>query len=110
VLDPLLARLGIGELADRMPSQVSGGQLQRAAIARAVIHQPAIILADEPTEALDKAAARTAMRMLIDLARDTRAAVVVVTHDDAVAAACDRLVLLEGRRLVPAPLSGALGG
>jgi putative ABC transport system ATP-binding protein len=110
VLDPLLARLGIGELADRMPSQVSGGQLQRAAIARAVIHQPAIILADEPTEALDRAAARTAMRMLIDLALDTRAAVVVVTHDDAVAAACDRLVLLEGRRLVPAPLSGALGG
>jgi putative ABC transport system ATP-binding protein len=100
VLDPLFARLGIDGLADRMPSQVSGGQLQRAAIARAVIHQPAIILADEPTEALDERSARAAMQILIDLARDTHAAVVVVTHDDAVAARCDSSVLLEDGCLV----------
>jgi putative ABC transport system ATP-binding protein len=110
VLDPLLVRLGIGGLADRMPSQVSGGQLQRAAIARAVIHRPAIILADEPTEALDGAAARAAMQILIDLARDTHTAVVVVTHDDAVAASCDTSVWLEGGRLVAPRVSGGIGG
>jgi putative ABC transport system ATP-binding protein len=106
VLDPLLHRLGIGDLADRLPSQVSGGQLQRAAIARAVIHHPSIILADEPTEALDTAAAGAAMQILIDLARDTHAAVVVVTHDAAVAASCDISVLLEGGRLGMAPVAG----
>lgn len=100
-LDPLFSRLGIGGLTDRLPSQVSGGQLQRAAIARAVIHRPAIILADEPTEALDEKSARSAMQLLIDLARDTNSAVVVVTHDDAVAARCDYAVLLEAGRLVP---------
>lgn len=101
VLDPLFARLGIEGLTDRMPSQVSGGQLQRAAIARAVIHRPAIILADEPTEALDEKSARSAMQILIDLARDTQVAVVVVTHDDAVAARCDRATLLDAGHLIP---------
>jgi putative ABC transport system ATP-binding protein len=110
VLEPLLHRLGISDLADRMPSQVSGGQLQRAAIARAVIHRPAIILADEPTEALDRASARAAMQILIDLARDTSAAVVVVTHDDAVAAACDLSIVLERGRFGRADVRGAVGG
>lgn len=98
LIDPLMDRLGIGDLIDRKPSEVSGGQLQRAAIARAVIHRPAIILADEPTEALDEAAARGAVQLLIDLARDAGAAVVVVTHDRAVAARCDtRVQLADGR-------------
>jgi putative ABC transport system ATP-binding protein len=110
LLDPLLSRLGIADLADRLPSQVSGGQLQRAAIARAVIHRPAIILADEPTEALDGDSARAALQILIDLARDTRAAVVVVTHDDAIAARCDTSMLLADGRLAEAPLRAGTGG
>jgi len=69
---------------------VSGGQLQRAAVARAVIHGPEIVLADEPTASLDASAARSAMQLLIDLARERNTAVVVVTHDDDVAARCDR--------------------
>jgi putative ABC transport system ATP-binding protein len=106
VLEPLLSSLGIDMLAGQYPAQVSGGQLQRAAIARAVIHRPAIILADEPTEALDERAARTAVGLLIDLAREAGSAVVVVTHDAAVAARCDRSVsLLEGQ-LIPAGSSG----
>jgi len=92
---PLLTRLGIAGLADRLPGQVSGGQLQRAAITRAVIHDPAIVLADEPTENLDEVTARTAMRTLIALARERGSAVVVVTHDDQVAAACDRSLTLD---------------
>lgn len=98
MVTPLFGRLGIAPLADRLPSQVSGGQLQRAAVARAVIHRPAVVLADEPTESLDTSSARTAMRTLITLARERGAAVVVVTHDEEVAAACDRsLAVVDGR-------------
>ena len=111
LLEPLLGRLGIGDLANRLPSQVSGGQRQRASIARAVIHRPAIILADEPTEALDQAAAGAAMQTLIDLARDNQSAVVVVTHDDAVAAVCDRsLQLSNGRFAAVDRFPGGFGG
>ena len=87
---PVLQRLDVAELADRFPYQVSGGQLQRAAIARAVVTRPAIVLADEPTEALDSATASSALRVLIDLAREQQTTVVVVTHDRAIADACDR--------------------
>ena len=99
VLD-VLARLDIAALVDRLPSEVSGGQLQRAAIARAIVHGPAVVLADEPTGALDEATARSAVRLLVDLARDRGSAVIVVTHDPAVANACDRTVLLDGGRLL----------
>lgn len=94
-----LTELGIGELVGRLPSEVSGGQLQRAAVARAMIHGPAIVLADEPTASLDEDAARATMRLLIELSRDRDAAVVIVTHDDAVAARCDRSLLLHDGRL-----------
>jgi putative ABC transport system ATP-binding protein len=94
-----LIRLGVGELADRLPSEVSGGQLQRAAIARALIHRPAVVLADEPTASLDEDAARSAMRLLIEVSRDRDASVVVVTHDEAVAVSCDRWLLLRDGRL-----------
>lgn len=100
-----LTRLGVGELGDRLPSQVSGGQLQRAAIARALVHRPAVVLADEPTASLDTDAARAAMRLLIEVARDRDAAVVIVTHDEAVAASCDRSLLLHHGRLRPMPES-----
>lgn len=95
-----LERLGIGDLAGRVPAEVSGGQLQRAAIARAIVHAPAVVLADEPTGALDEATARAAVRLLVDLARDRNAAVIVVTHDATVAQACDRVVHLVDGRLV----------
>lgn len=94
LVGPVLERLGIADLADRRLDEISGGQLQRAAVARAVVHRPPVILADEPTENLDPEAAAAAMRLLIDLAREQGSSVVVVTHDPVVAAACDRQLVL----------------
>ncbi|MGL5825049.1 MAG: ABC transporter ATP-binding protein [Nocardioides sp.] len=90
----LLDRLGVRELAGRLPTEVSGGQAQRAAVARAIIHQPRLVLADEPTGSLDEQASRTAMALLIELATEQDAAVIVVTHDDQIARACHRRVNL----------------
>lgn len=92
----VLDRLGIAGLTGRLPTEVSGGELQRAAVARAVVHRPALVLADEPTASLDDATARSTMTLLLGLARDVRAAVVVVTHDDVVAARCDRSLSMRG--------------
>lgn len=98
---PVLARLGIADLADRTPNEVSGGQLQRAAVARAVIHGPSLVLADEPTDSLDADAATTAMGLLVEVARERGAAVVIVTHDGALARTCDRVLVLRDGRLIP---------
>lgn len=93
----VLARLGIADLADRRVHEVSGGQLQRAAVARAVIHRPQIILADEPTDNLDRAMATATLQLLIELAREQRSTVIIVTHDQSVAESCDRAVeVIEG--------------
>lgn len=95
LVEPILAKLGIADLAERQLHEISGGQLQRAAVARAVVHRPPVILADEPTESLDAVAAAAAMQLLIELAREQNSSVVVVTHDSAVAAAADRELVLE---------------
>ena len=89
----LLSELGVDALADRFPHEVSGGQLQRASIARALIHRPELVLADEPTENLDPAAA-AAVGALISLSRNRGSTVVVVTHDADVANLCDRELTL----------------
>lgn len=97
-LRELTEQLGIGELGNRKPSEISGGQLQRAAVARAVVHEPTVVLADEPTASLDADASRAAMDLLIQLARQRGAAVIVVTHDDRTIRLCDRsLPLADGR-------------
>ena len=94
----LLDRLGIDDVADRPAREVSGGQAQRCAIARAVAHRPQVLFADEPTGALDTASATVALRELLDAAADVEATLVVVTHDAAVARQLDRTVtLLDGR-------------
>lgn len=90
----LLDRLGIGDLADSRTGAVSGGQAQRAAVARALVHRPAVVLADEPTGALDSVNAEAVLDALVDLARDTGAALLVVTHDNIVASHLDTLVTL----------------
>ncbi len=85
----VLGRLGLADLRQRRPSQVSGGQSQRVAVARALVHQPAVVFADEPTGSLDSANATAVLEEFLSLARSQGTAVVLVTHDADVAARAD---------------------
>jgi putative ABC transport system ATP-binding protein len=99
-----LELLGVGDTADQRPGQTSGGQGQRVAIARALVSRPAVLFADEPTGALDSLTTERVLDVLVDTARRTGAAVVLVTHEARVAAYADREVILrDGRVLTPAP-------
>ncbi len=89
----LLDLVGIGELADREITQASGGQLQRAAIARALINSPDLVFGDEPTGALNAAMAEEIMNLLVEVNREGRT-VVLVTHDASVAARANRVLVL----------------
>jgi len=90
----LLKAMGIGEQADRLPSQVSGGQQQRAAIARALINSPEVIFADEPTGALSQEQGTIILDLLTDMNR-TGQSIVMVTHDIKAACRADRLILVK---------------
>ena len=85
-------RVGISHRLNHFPSELSGGEAQRVAIARAVIHQPALILADEPTGNLDSETGRTILDVLIDVNRDSGAALLLATHDPVVAAAAGEVI------------------
>ena len=85
-------RVGISHRLNHFPSQLSGGEAQRVAIARAVIHQPVLILADEPTGNLDSETGRTILDVLIDVNRDSGAALLLATHDPVVAAAAGEVI------------------
>lgn len=89
----MLKKLGIADKAGSYPSELSGGQQQRAAIARALVKDPAIILADEPTGALDEETGKEVMRLLQELKMKDRV-ILIVTHDDKVAEYCDRTIYL----------------
>lgn len=89
-----LEHLDILPLADQLPSQVSGGERQRAAVARAILHRPAVILADEPTGALDQANGERVLALLLDASRQSGATLVVVTHDQQVARQLDERIEL----------------
>lgn len=97
----LLERVGIAEQGGSLPAQVSGGQLQRAAIARGVAVRPQILLADEPTGALDAETGAAAAGLLFDVARESGSAAVIATHNLALAAMADRCLRLVAGRLVP---------
>jgi putative ABC transport system ATP-binding protein len=88
----MLDDLGIGDLADRRPAQVSGGQLQRGAIARALVHRPSVVFADEPTGALDSATGVRVLDVLCDERLRGDTSVVLVTHDMNVARRADRVI------------------
>ncbi|MFD9108633.1 ABC transporter ATP-binding protein [Streptomyces bottropensis] len=85
----VLGRLGLAELRERRPSQISGGQSQRIAVARALVHRPAVVFADEPTGSLDSSNATAVLDEFLNLARSQGTAVVLVTHDSEVAARAD---------------------
>jgi len=95
----LLDQLGLADEAYRLPDHVSGGQRQRAAVARAVIHRPKIILADEPTGALDPANAAGVIDLLLELQLEIGATLIMVTHDQDAARRLDRHVELRDGRL-----------
>ena len=96
-----LERLEIAELADLRPGEVSGGQSQRAALARALVGDPSVIFADEPTGALDSEGGEHVMKLLSEAARQAGAAVLLVTHEARVAAYADReVVIRDGRTKV----------
>jgi putative ABC transport system ATP-binding protein len=91
----LLEQVGLGEKYNSFPNDLSGGQKQRVAIARALAGDPKIILADEPTAALDSQTGRNIMQMMKDLAHQRGRAVVIVTHDARVAEFADRIIRIE---------------
>lgn len=101
------ARLEITDVLDRYPYEVSGGQRQRGAAARALIHGPALILADEPTGALDSKSAKALMTSLRDLNRQDNATILMVTHDALSASYCSRILFLKDGRIWNEIRSGA---
>jgi putative ABC transport system ATP-binding protein len=97
---PLLEQLGMGEHLHKLPRQLSGGQQQRVAIARALVHEPALIVCDEPTAALDARTGQTVMELLREAARAPQRAVLVVTHDNRIYEFADRIVEMEDGRVL----------
>jgi putative ABC transport system ATP-binding protein len=104
----VLARVGLAERAAAFPEKLSGGQKQRVAIARALAAAPRLLLADEPTAALDKDSGRDVVTLFRELAERESAAIVMVTHDNKILDIADRIVNLDGGRLVD--VSGATAG
>lgn len=98
----LLDRVGLGPRIDHLPGQLSGGERQRAAVVRALIQSPQVVLADEPTGALDRANAESLGRLLVDLNREEGMALVVVTHSLELARQMSRIVELKDGALIPA--------
>lgn len=97
----MLGAVGLAGLGGRLPQQLSGGQLQRVAMARALIHRPTLLLADEPTGNLDPATATRVLDTLIEQAREHQAALVLVTHSHAAAQRADRVLRLSAQGLHP---------
>ena len=86
----LLARLGLGERADAFPSRLSGGERQRVAVARALVNAPQLLLCDEPTGSLDRATGAEVAGLLLELAAEAGAVVLIATHDEALGGRCTR--------------------
>jgi putative ABC transport system ATP-binding protein len=90
----MLEAVGLGERAQAMPRELSGGELQRVSIARALVHRPALVLADEPTGNLDPDTAQSVLALLTASARAGDAATIIVTHSEAAAQSADRILRL----------------
>jgi putative ABC transport system ATP-binding protein len=96
----MLQRLGLGHRTDYKPGALSGGQRQRVAIARALVHRPGLVLADEPTAALDKESGRNVVELLKELAHQNGSAILMVTHDNRVIESADRIINMVDGRIV----------
>jgi len=98
----ILAQVGLGERLSHSPRQLSGGEQQRVALARAFVTRPALLFADEPTGNLDTQTGQAIVDLLFQLNREAGTTLVLVTHDDRLAARCDRVLRLDAGRLVSA--------
>ena len=109
-VDEVLALVGLADRADHFPAQLSGGEQQRVAIARAVAKNPELLLCDEPTGALDFVTGKRVLRLLVDLNRNLKKTVVIITHNSALASVADRTVHLRSGELTeicvnPSPIA-----
>ena len=98
----ILGRVGLSQRLNAYPKVLSGGEQQRVALARAFVVKPAVLLADEPTGSLDFATGETIMALMFELNRELGTTLVLVTHDPAIAARCDRRITLEAGRILSA--------
>ncbi len=97
----MLGRVGLGQRLSHYPKVLSGGEQQRVALARAFVVQPSVLLADEPTGSLDFATGETVMKLIFELNREAGTTLVLVTHDSALAARCERQIRIEAGRVAP---------
>ena len=100
----MLAEVGLAEQLNSFPDQLSGGQKQRVAVARALVHRPPLVLADEPTAALDSQSGRDVVSQMQRLARDQRCTILLVTHDNRILDIADRILDMEDGQLQEASL------
>ena len=105
----ILGELGLSEHLDKRPTQLSGGQAQRAAVARALVTNPRLLFADEPTGSLDSLAAERTMEVLLNSVRSRGAGLVIITHDARIAAYADREVTVRDGRISPGATHTAAG-
>ena len=96
----MIAAVDLGHRRDSLPNQLSGGEQQRTAVARALVSQPKIVFADEPTGNLDEQNANQVMQLLLDLRQQVGSALVVVTHDAALAEMADRVITMHDGRII----------
>lgn len=94
-IEVLSERLGLADLLDKRPDELSGGQAQRTAIGRALVHKPKIILADEPTGNLDSASAKDVLELVSEINETEQTTIVMVTHDPIAASYCDRVIFIK---------------
>lgn len=98
----MLEAVGLSHRLQHYPGQLSGGEQQRVAIARALVHQPSLLLGDEPTGNLDQQTGEKVLSLLFDLHKDSKSTLVLVTHDERVAERCQHRVRMDGGRLYEA--------